>query len=97
MARWHGLVTGWRRCVGCVGLAVLILGGLLVPERTPHGRRRATPEASPSGRGFLLVADTAEQRLYVYRVPGMRLTGEVHGVLLGAHCGTLTLPMAASC
>ena len=92
MTRRHGLATGWKRFVGCVGLAVLILGGLLVPRAHATRAPEATPEASPSGRGFLLVADTAEQRLYVYRVPGMRLTGEVHGVLLGVHCGTLTLP-----
>jgi YVTN family beta-propeller protein len=92
MTRWHGLATARRHFVGFVGLALLILGGLFVPLAHAIRASEAAPEASPGGRGFLLVADTAEQHLYVYRVPGMRLTGEVHGVLLGVHCGTLTLP-----
>jgi hypothetical protein len=46
----------------------------------------------PAGHGFLLVADTAERHLYVYRVPDMIMTGALENVLLGAHMGTLALP-----
>jgi YVTN family beta-propeller protein len=52
----------------------------------------AAIEASPAGQDFLLVADTVERRLYVYRVPDMVLTGALDNVLLGAHLGTLALP-----
>jgi hypothetical protein len=45
-----------------------------------------------AGRGFLVVADTVEQRIFVYRIPEMVLTGEIPNVLLGAHLGTLALP-----
>ena len=52
----------------------------------------ATEAEAPDGQGFLLVADTVERRLYVYRVPDMIKTGELDNVLLGTHMGTLTLP-----
>jgi hypothetical protein len=49
-------------------------------------------EASAGGREYLLVADTAERRIYVYRVPDMVMTGELNNILLGAHMGTFALP-----
>jgi hypothetical protein len=66
-----------------------MLGGLLAPSA--HATGATEPEA-PDGHAFLLVADTVERRLYVYRVPDMIKTGELDNILLGTHLGTLTLP-----
>jgi YVTN family beta-propeller protein len=89
MTRSHRSTTGWRRLVGVAGFVLLILSGLLAPAA--QATREAEAEA-PDGHGFLLVADTAEKRLYVYRVPDLIMTGELDNVLLGVHLGTLTLP-----
>jgi hypothetical protein len=87
--RWHRSATGWWHFVGVAGLVLLMLGGLLASAVHATG---ATEAETPDGQGFLLVADTAERRLYVYRVPDMILTGAIDNVLLGVHLGTLTLP-----
>src|SRR3989442_10691482 len=96
MTRSDGCATVWRRVVGCVGLVLMILGGLLALSAYATGAEAEAAEvatgASPAGHGFLLVADTAEKRLYVYRVPDMALTGEFDNVLLGVHLGTFALP-----
>jgi hypothetical protein len=76
--------SGWLAIMGLTWLvAAIVLSGLAVMPREG---------AAETGRGFLLVADTTERRLYVYRVPEMELTGQVDDVLLGTHLGTLTLP-----
>jgi hypothetical protein len=87
--QWHRSATGWWRFIGVAGLGWLMLGGLLAPAA--HAAGAIEPEA-PDGQGFLLVADTVERRLYVYRVPDMTLTGAIDNVLLGGHLGTLVLP-----
>jgi hypothetical protein len=66
-----------------------MLSGLLA--QAAHATEVTETEA-PDGHGFLLVGDTVERRLYVYRVPDMVKTGELDNVLLGTHMGTLTLP-----
>jgi hypothetical protein len=93
----HRCATGWWRVMGCAGLALMMLGGLLALSTYATGAAEAEAAeivtgASPAGHGFLLVADTAAKRLYVYRVPDMVLTGELDNVLLGTHLGTLALP-----
>jgi len=70
----------------------MVLGGLLVPSAHEAGAAEVATGAAPTGHGFLLIADTVESRLYVYRVPDMIKTGELDHVLLGVHLGTLTLP-----
>src|SRR4249920_897913 len=96
MTRSHRCATGWRRVVGCAGFALMMLGGLLALSAYATGAEAeaaaAVTAAAPAGHGFLLVADTAAKRLYIYRVPDMVLTGELDNVLLGVHLGTLTLP-----
>src|SRR6266540_4933839 len=97
MTRTHRCATGWWRVMGCAGLALMMLGGLLALSTYATGAAEAEAAeivtgASPAGHGFLLVADTAAKRLYVYRVPDMVLTGELDNVLLGTHLGTLALP-----
>src|SRR5712691_3904822 len=90
MTRSHRCATGWRRVVGCAGFALMMLGGLLA--LSAYATEAAEAEAgevaigvSPGGHGFLLVADTAAKRLYVYRVPDMIMTGKLDNVLLGVH------------
>src|SRR6266446_3560778 len=97
MTRSHRCATGWRRVVGCAGFTLMMLGGLLtagahVAGAPEAGAADAVTAAAPAEHGFLLVADTAAKRLYIYRVPDMVLTGELDNVLLGVHLGTLTLP-----
>jgi YVTN family beta-propeller protein len=41
--------------------------------------------------GWLLVADTVVEVLYVFRIPDMVLTGQLHNVRVGAHMGTIAL------
>jgi YVTN family beta-propeller protein len=89
MTRPYHSITGWYRLVRFVGFVLLMLGGLLAPSA--YTTRAAEAEA-PDGHGFLLVADTTEKRLYVYRVPDMIMTSALDNVLLGMHMGTLTLP-----
>src|SRR5438105_12709097 len=97
MTRSHRSATGWRRVVGGAGFALMMLGGLLALSAYATGAAEAeaaeiVTAAAPAGHGFLLVADTAEKRLYVYRVPDMIKTGDLDNVLLGVHLGTFPLP-----
>ena len=48
--------------------------------------------AEVSADRHLLVADPAAQRLYTYRVSDLRRTGQLDGVELAAHAGTVLLP-----
>jgi hypothetical protein len=42
--------------------------------------------------GYLVVADTEAQRLYVYSIPGFELAAEFDEIEVGAHSGTVALP-----
>jgi hypothetical protein len=52
----------------------------------------ASVAAQGAGVGHLLVADTAAEKVYIYRLPELELTGQLDDVKLGAHAGIVGLP-----
>ena len=74
-----------------LGAGVAAAGAAVIPGWFVHSTARA---AQPTGRteGYLLVADTVAERIYVYSLPSITLTGHMDGVRLGAHAGLIALP-----
>jgi hypothetical protein len=64
------------------------------PLRSPalHATASLPSNAAEASDGYLVVADTDAQRLYVYSVPGFELAAEFDEIELGAHSGTVALP-----
>lgn len=83
LSRFERARPGRRRRWSAVVAAATLVSGLA---------GSAAPAEARSSKRYLVVSDTAEERLYVYRVPEMRLTGELRNIRLGAHAGTLLLP-----
>lgn len=53
---------------------------------------RSTSIHAAADHGHLLVADTVAEKLYVYSIPGMALTGQIDNVKVGSHFGAGALP-----
>jgi hypothetical protein len=54
----------------------------------------ASPVATPAGSGepaHLLVADKTDSKIFIYSIPDLELTGQLDGITLGVHGGTLIL------
>ena len=56
------------------------------------GRALASVAAQGAGVGHLIAADTSAEKVYIYRLPELELTGQFDDVKLGAHAGALALP-----
>ena len=73
------------------GAAAGIAATALPPmSQTGYTRQQATPAAG--GGRFLLVTDQAAERLSVYSIPSLELTGELEGISINKHGGVLTVP-----
>jgi hypothetical protein len=59
---------------------------------TLHATAIPLSNVSEASGGYLVVADTDAQRLYVYSIPGFELAAEFEEIELGAHSGTVALP-----
>ena len=77
-------------------LSVLAAGALAAPVALADD-----DDGGGSKKNYLMVSDGAVSKVYFYRVPGMKLTGELSGVTLGAtgdpagnpmHGGVIVLP-----
>jgi hypothetical protein len=91
-------VTRWqdtRRSVLSASIgAVAGVAGVARFASAQNATPEATPIASPDGEGsgqHLLVADKTDSVIYIYSIPDFELTGQLDGITLGVHGGTLTL------
>ncbi|GMU39955.1 MAG: hypothetical protein AMXMBFR23_08210 [Chloroflexota bacterium] len=100
--------TGWRRALlGIAALTALALGAACSSDGDTTAADAAATAAvtvaaaadtataatpAPAPEGYLVVADPAEERLYVYGLPGGDLLTDMDHVVLSAHTGTLVLP-----
>lgn len=78
----------WSTRAAAALLAGVMVGGVslgVVPAMPASALEVSTER-------HLLVADPAAQRLYTYRVSDMQLTGQLDGIELASHVGTVVLP-----
>src|SRR5262245_34505728 len=78
-------VRGARR----LSILVALIAGLWLATEP-----NSTSAERPCHRdtGYLLVADIEAATIFAYALPSLRRTGELTGVTLGNHSGTLALP-----
>lgn len=79
-----------RRALGTGRTAVLALFAVAVAALATAGGSAAA-RTSTVGE-YLLAADTAAEKVYVYSLPSLELTGQLDDVKLGAHAGIVALP-----
>jgi hypothetical protein len=80
-----------------IGASIGMVAGAAGVSRIA-GAQEATPLASPvatparSGAApHLLVADKTDSKISIYSIPDFELTGQLDGITLGVHGGTLML------
>jgi hypothetical protein len=63
-----------------------------LPLPALHATVNPLSNVSEASDGYLVVADTEAQRLYVYSIPSFELAAKFDEIELGAHAGTVALP-----
>lgn len=96
----EAFATTRRRFIVSAAVLPAALGAAIesAAQGTPGASPSASPVASPvadsaeAGRQFLLAADQEASAVYVYSIPELELTGQLDGVSLDKHGGTIALP-----
>lgn len=89
MFRMGQFAAQWARA----SLLALLVAALAILGLAGGGADRALANVAAQGSGgHLIAADTGADKVYLYRLPELELTGQLDDVRLGAHAGVVALP-----
>lgn len=81
-----------RRTASCLAALSLAAGGATITTSAEAVPTTGTASHTSADGRFLIVTDPAASAIYVYPATGDQLVGQLNGVSLSSHAGTVTLP-----